>query len=116
MKRLLTIVSLSFAGIASAFYLNVGLSPQGAGSLNTSGGEHDPGDKVRLETWGHNGFVFKGWYDNDSLISESASCNYIMPARDATVTGRYEYDPSLPSDPSMPDTASYYSLDRKSVV
>lgn len=110
MKRLLTIVSLSFAGIASAFYLNVGLSPQGAGSLNTSGGEHDPGDKVRLETWGHNGFVFKGWYDNDSLISESASCNYIMPARDATVTGRYEYDPSLPSDPSMPDTASYYSL------
>lgn len=114
MNRLLSIalvclLQVSLA-VASAFKLNVEVTPGGSGSLNTSGGTHEEGSSVYLRTYGNTGYVFKGWYEGETLLSSSASFNYIMPSKDAVVQARYEYDPAVPGNPAMPDTTTYYSF------
>ena len=96
--------------VASAYNLKVEATPQGACSLNTSGGDYDEGSRVYLRTYGNTGYVFKGWYTGDDLVSSSASFYYTMPAEDVVMQARYEYDPTVPADPAMPDTTMYYSL------
>ena len=114
MNRLLSIalvcllqVSLT---IASTYNLRVEVTPGGSGLLNTSGGTYEEGSRINLQTSGHNGYVFKGWYEGETLLSSSARFSYTMPSYDITVQARYEYDPAAPGDPAMPDTATYYSF------
>lgn len=114
MNRLLSItlvclLQVSLA-IASTYSLRVEASPDGSGSLNTSGGIYEEGSSINLRTSAHNGYVFKGWYEGETLLSSSTSFNYTMPSYDITVQARYEYDPAVPGDPAMPDTATYYSF------
>lgn len=96
--------------VASAYNLKVEATPHGACSLNTSGGDYDEGSSVYLRAYGNTGYVFKGWYKGDEVISSSASFYYTMPAEDVVLQARYYYDPSVPSDPAMPDTTKRYKL------
>ena len=96
--------------VASAYNLKVEATPHGACSLNTSGGDYDEGSSVYLRAYGNAGYVFKGWYKGDEVISSSASFYYTMPAEDVVLQARYYYDPSVPSDPAMPDTTKRYKL------
>lgn len=68
------------------------------------------GCSVYLRTYANTGFRFLGWYENEERISEKSNFNYTMPAHDANVVAKYEYDPSVPADPAMPDTTTYYLL------
>ena len=95
---------------ASAYNLKVEATPHGACSLNTSGGDYDEGSSVYLRAYGNTGYVFKGWYKGDEVISSSASFYYTMPAEDVVLQARYEYDPTVPADPAMPDTKYKLSL------
>lgn len=94
--------------VASTYNLRVEVTPDGAGTLNTSSGVYEEGASVYLRTYKNTGFVFKGWFEGDSLLSSATSFYYTMPARDAAVQARYEYDPTVPDNPAMPDTATYY--------
>lgn len=96
--------------VASTFNLKVEVTPNGAGTLNTSGGTYEEGKSINLRTYSNTGYVFKGWYDGETFLTSSTSFNYTMPARDATVQAKYEFDPKAPDNPSMPDTTTYYSL------
>ena len=96
--------------VASTYNLRVEVTPDGSGTLNTSSGVYEEGASVYLRTYKNTGFVFKGWFDGDSLLSSATSFYYTMPARDAAVQARYEYDPTVPDNPAMPDTATYYSF------
>lgn len=96
--------------VASTYNLSVEVTPNGSGSLSTSGGTYEEGSTVYLRTYGNTGYVFKGWYDGESLLSSSSSFNYTMPAKDVLVKAKYEYDPTVPGNPSMPDTTTYYSF------
>ena len=89
--------------VASAYNLKVEATPHGACSLNTSGGDYNEGSRVYLRTYGNTGYVFKGWYKGDDVISSSASFYYTMPAEDVVVQARYEYNPGVPADPAMPE-------------
>lgn len=96
--------------VASTYNLSVEVTPNGSGSLSTSGGTYEEGSTVYLRTYGNTGYVFKGWYDGETLLSSSSSFNYTMPAKDVLVKAKYEYDPTVPGNPSMPDTTTYYSF------
>ena len=114
MNRLLSIalvclLQVSLA-VASTFNLTVEVTPDGAASLNTSGGTYEEGSNVYLRTYANTGFVFKGWYEGETLLSSATSFNYAMPSHDVTVQARYEYDPTVPGNPAMPDTTTYYLL------
>lgn len=97
-------------GFASTFTLSVEVTPNGAGSLNTSSGTYEEGSSVYLRTYNNTGYVFKGWYESDTLVSSSKSFYYTMPAANVQMQARYEYDPAVPADPNMPDTATYYKF------
>lgn len=114
MNRLLSILLVCLLqvslALASTFNLKVEVTPDGSGSLNTSGGTYEEGSSVYLRTYNYTGFVFKGWYEGEKLLSSSTGFNYTMPANDAVVQARYEYNPGVPANPAMPDTATYYTL------
>ena len=96
--------------VASTHDLRVEVTPNGAGALNISGGTYESGSSVYLNTYSNNGYVFKGWYNGETLLSSSASFNYKMPAKDVVVQARYEFDPKVPGNPAMPDTTTCYSF------
>lgn len=114
MNRLISItlvclLHLSLA-VASTFSLRVEVTPGGSGSLNTNSGTYEEGSNIYLRTYANTGYVFKGWYEGEAMLSSSASFNYTMPSKDALVQARYEYDPTVPGNPAMPDTTTYYTL------
>ena len=96
--------------LASTYNLRVEVTPHGAGTLNANGGNYEESSSLYLRTYSNTGFVFKGWYEGDSLLSLSTSFYYTMPAYDVTVQARYEYNPSVPGNPAMPDTTTYYAF------
>lgn len=96
--------------VAFAYNLTVEAIPYGACSFNTNGGNYDEGCCVSLRAYGNAGYVFKGWYKGDEMISSSVSFNYTMPAEDVVVQAKYEYDPTVPGNPAMPDTTKRYML------
>ena len=114
MKKLVCLFIASLLHIsmalASTFHLSVEVTPDVAGTLNNDGGDYEENSSIYLSTSRRTGYVFLGWYEDDALLSTSTGFYYTMPARDALVQARYEYNPSVPDNPSMPDTATYYTL------
>lgn len=56
-----------------------------------------------ISTWEYDrkwGYEFKGWYENDSLVSNDLMLDYRVPDHDVTLVARYEFDPENPEDPS----------------
>lgn len=96
--------------VASAYNLRVEVTPGGAGTLNISSGTYEQGASIRLRTYNNTGYQFKGWFDGDTLLSSSSSFYYTMPAHDALIQAKYEYDPTVPGNPAMPDTTKYYAF------
>lgn len=96
--------------VASTYNLCVEVTPNGSGSLNTSEGTYEEGSTINLRTYNNTGYVFKGWYEGATLLSSSTSFNYTMPSKDVLVQAKYEYDPTVPGNPSMPDTTTLYSF------
>ncbi len=94
--------------VASTYNLRVEVTPNGAATLNTTGGTYEQETSISLRTYKNTGYTFIGWFDGETLLSTSTSFNYKMPARDAVVQARYEFDPSVPDNPAMPDTTTYY--------
>lgn len=113
MKKLVCLFIASLLHIsmalASTFHLSVEVTPDVAGTLNNDGGDYEENSSIYLSTSRRTGYVFLGWYEDDALLSTSTGFYYTMPARDALVQARYEYNPSVPDNP-MPDTATYYTL------
>ena len=117
MKKIISILVVcllqSALAVAASFNLKVELTPEGAGTLNTSGGSYEEGSKVNLRTYSNTGYVFLGWYEGDVQLSTATSFSYVMPAHDAVVTARYEFDPVVPADPDSVGTQYTLTLECK---
>lgn len=113
MKKQVTFVVLLLLGMlslnVSAYELKVESMPEGSGSVS-GGGTYEEGSQIRLSTSPNTGFRFLGWFDGSDRVSQDRSFTYNMPERNVTLTAKYEFRPDSPSDPSMPDTTSRYSL------
>lgn len=101
----------------TTYTLVVNSSPNGSGSLNTSGGQYEEGATIYLYAYNHDGFNFMYWIDDEgNTISTSNGFYYTMPKRDAVVTAVYKYspsNPSLPDAPEQPVTTYNLKLDTK---
>lgn len=75
--------------------------PEGACSFNrTSGAKCEGGTNPTVTANASQGFVFQGWYNGDTKISESATLNtFTMPTANTTLTARYVFNPVAPGDP-----------------
>lgn len=84
--------------------LTLGVEPAGVASFNIGSGQKQVVDSyVYIRSYGNQGYVFEGWYEGDTRVSQSEGFNYLMPDHDLTLTARYTYNPASPADPSGTD-------------
>lgn len=117
-KKLFVILLASFfqtaLAIASSYILKVEVSPLGGGALNKSFGEaYEEGSRIYLSTRSNTGFVFKGWFDGDSLLSKTNGFYYTMPSKDIVIKAKFEFDPVVPVDPDSIGTVRTITLESK---
>lgn len=84
-------------------------APEEVVTFNLSSGRMYPaGTTLRLRAAVAFGYVFAGWYEKDSLISNATELPYTIGAEDVTLTAKAvpaapddEFDPLHPDDPAM---------------
>ncbi len=117
MNKILCILILALLQVASAlatpYDLKVELTPNGAGSLNTTGGSYEEGSSINLRAYTNTGYVFLGWYEGETQLSTSTSFKYTMPAHDVLVIAKYDFDPVVPADPDSMATKYTVTLECK---
>lgn len=60
------------------------------------------GETINLKATAESGYLFVGWYEGETLVSNAANFNYTMPGRDVTLTAKFmtAYTLTLDADPS----------------
>jgi len=87
------------------YRLYLDCQPAGACSFNrTSGEKVVTGTQVSLSATPNQDFVFQGWYEGETLLSNTISFNYTMTAADHHLTARFEYNPDDPFEPASAGT------------
>lgn len=61
------------------------------------------GQVFSLYAYPNSGYVFKGWYLNGELYTLLNSFNYTMGKENVDFHARFEFDPSAPAEPDMPE-------------
>ena len=96
--------------IAQLIYHQLTLKAEEGGSVS-GGGKYLPNTRVYLSASLNSGFVFKGWYNNGGeLVSSSASFYYTTTAASETLTARFSFEPSNPSEPVTPVFTKTYQV------
>lgn len=88
------------------YRLAVKPEPANGGSVSASVNAPQAGQRVSVSAYPSTGFVFVRWEDAaGTVLSTSNSMQYTMPASDVTLTARFRYSPSDPSEPSATEYA-----------
>ena len=86
------------------FTLTTRCIPAEAGYSISGGGSHAFGSNVRMSVRTTTGYRFICWEDEDGTeVSTTTDFTYVMPTKNVTLTARFEYDPTSPSEPSTPE-------------
>lgn len=84
--------------------LHVVAQPEGAGSTNLSySNEILAGSKTHLYAYPNTGYEFKEWICDGQVISTEQNFLFVMPAKDATVTAVFVFNPTNPGNPGAND-------------
>lgn len=98
----------------SIYYtLTLSATPSGAGTFSVSTpATYAAGASVRIKATATANYTFAAWMEGDSVLSTTAQFDYVMPWHDASLTARFTYTPSSPSEPNPPaeDTTTYAAL------
>lgn len=74
--------------------------PAEACSFNLdSGSRHVRGDNFNVIAYPSQGFIFDGWFDGETKLSDSLTLPYTMPGSNATLTARFTFMPDSPGEP-----------------
>jgi len=89
--------------------------PEGACSFSrTSGAKCESGTNPTVTAYANQGFVFQGWYNGDTKVSESATLNtFTMPTANTTLTARFVFSPTVPGDPAASYALGDVNKDRE---
>jgi PKD repeat protein len=82
-------------------------SPSGAGYFSNDNRFYLPGTLYQVYAYPYSGYIFKGWYRNDSLVSNSTPYGYTTRTYNDTLVARFEYQPSNPGEPATGTGAAY---------
>ena len=82
--------------------------PSGGGSFSYSTYENVVGSSLNCYAYPATGYVFKGWYSADTLISTTSPLNFKVREKDVSVIGKFAFEPGNPGEPNPGTTALYY--------
>lgn len=74
----------------------------GEGGSVSGGGSYKPNTSVRINANCNTSYRFVGWYEGETLISESAGYDFVTREEDVTLEARFTYDPESPIEPNEP--------------
>lgn len=80
--------------------LNLDCEPAEGCSFNLdNGSRHVEGAKFNVIAYPSQGFVFDGWYDGETKISDSLTLPYVMPGSHAALKAKFTFVPDSPGEP-----------------
>ena len=88
-------------------YYKVTATAEEGGTVNTTSTSLAEGKTVTLTATSNTGYVFSGWYVNNTLYTSSSSFTYTMGTADIAFEARFTFNPSSPSDPSETKMKSF---------
>lgn len=84
----------------------VSVSTSEGGYWGGNSGRILEGQSFSLYASSNDGYVFKGWYLNGELYTKLSSFSYTMGKENVDFHARFEFNPSSPSEPYMPETTT----------
>lgn len=82
------------------WHLYLDCDPAEGCSFNlNNGSRHLEGESFNVIAYPSQGFVFDGWFDGETKISDSLTLPYKMPGRNAALTARFTFLPDSPDEP-----------------
>ncbi len=79
------------------------VKPDGAGYFNISSGtRYEAGQSVFIRAYANSSFVFKGWLLDDEPYQAAQSMYFTVDESDHTLTALFDYSPSNPAEPVVP--------------
>ena len=93
-----------FPIIEEKHFLYLAAEPLTAGKFDmSSGGEYLYDQTITVRATPYSNYSFIGWYEGVKLVSTNLSFSFDMPGRDVRLTAKFEYDPTDPFEPSLPE-------------
>ena len=75
--------------------LTLSMNKENAGTIPALDGTYSSGEEITLVATPFVGYFFTGWYDGDTLLSDSATFTAQMPSEDKTYVAKFDIDESL---------------------
>lgn len=83
--------------------LNLSVMPSGAGSVS-GGGTYNAGTSVSISASNNTGYRFVNWTRDGEVVGTSKSMLYQVQPGDNNLVANFKYNPSNPSEPTMPES------------
>lgn len=81
--------------------------PEGSGYFSNDNLFYEPGTKYSVYAYPYSGYVFKGWYRSDTLVSLTTPFAYTTGFANDTLRARFDYQPGNPGEPATGTGTSY---------
>lgn len=85
---------------ALKYQLSLTAVPMNSGSFNISNERLAVGSSNSLWAYANDDFVFKCWMIGDSVLSNNANMDFVMPSHNVQMVGVFEYNPASPENPN----------------
>ena len=86
--KLELIGTVEYATLTNNYTLSLGATT--GGTVSGTSGIISYGDSCKVNATALNGYKFSGWYEGDSIVSSSSTYTFSMPAKDLTLTAKFE--------------------------
>ncbi len=94
--------------VRSIHTLRLKSTPERVVYFSNGGSSKAPeGTTLNINSWADQGYVFRGWYADDTLYSADTWLTYKLGAIDDTLVAKYEYNPDNQVEPAVPSNANY---------
>ena len=96
--------------IAQQIYYQLTVKAEEGGTAS-GGGKYLPGTRVYVSASVNTGYVFDGWYDTSGeRLATTTGYYYTTTTTAETLTARFRFDPSAPSEPPTPVITKTYKV------
>ena len=83
--------------------------PEGSGYFSNDNQFNVPGTRYNIYAYPYSGYVFKGWFRADTLISATTPYSYTTGSANDTIRAMFDYRPGNPGEPAT-GTGTVYNL------
>ncbi len=77
------------------------LTAQDGGTVSADKYNVKEGETVTIRASANSGYIFSGWYQGDTKLTDQATFDYVMPGQSVTLEARFTFMPGDPGEPGQ---------------